>query len=1318
MTAPVLNSLSRSAVEAYEALSIPVWLFSISTLQILASNRAAQFWLGYDASILHAMTIADVRPEEDRDRIVDQVRQFDGPAGDAGTWTIVAKSGDRYTASFSWHKVLFEGAEAIVASIRDMTQIASAQARVERLNAEVEELRQEVVLSREHLSSLIDALPGKMIVVTPRDYRIVAATDEYSDAVMVGRDALVGRRLFDVFPDDPSDQSADGVRNLLTSLQRVEALRVTDVMNLQRYPVRGPDGVFQERFWLPRNKPVFSSSGQLIYIIHRVEDVTALLTRAGATTADAPGGNGAEPDSLLQVSEMRTALLALQERETRLRTAEMLLDLGSWEYDLDQGTLSWSRRVFEIYGVPHHRGAPNFDGYVALVHPDDQPEMLAAYRTFLESGAPEIEFQHRILRSDGTVAHIRGVGARHSVEGREIVIGFVQDVTHFMQTEERLKDAARLQRVAGYMARLGSWRVDLDRMKISWSAETANIHDEPEDISPSFDRAIQYYIPQHRDRIRTLFSACAESGQPFDEVLQIVTAKGRHVWVRAIGEAARNEAGRIVAVEGAFQDISDLVAARDASEALSERLRLTLESISDAFILLDHQWRFSFLNSQAEILVQRRREELLGANIWDAFPEAVGTTFQTKYQRAISEGLAVRFQEFFAPLRKWFEVSAYPTPEGLAIYFRDVTRERARDEQLRLLEGAVSRQNDILLITEAEPIDGPDGPRIVYVNDAFERRTGFSREEVIGQTPRILQGPKTQRAELDRIREALEAWRPVRSELINYTKSGQEFWLELDIVPLADETGWFTHWVAIERDITERKQAERALQASEERFRLVAKAAGHAVWEWDIGRDTQWWSEGLREIFGHEPHSPEEVLTIWRTNVHPEDEPRVMAAVNRLRSGEKEALQEQYRFRRADGSWAIVEDRAFVIRDSSGKVTRVLGSVTDVSERLQLEEHLRQAQKMEAVGQLTGGVAHDFNNLLTIMMGSAQILSEKLSDRPHLQRLAQMSVNAADRGAELTSRLLAFSRKQPLEPRVLDVGHLIHAMEGLLRRTLPENIDIQIACADDLWNAEVDAGQLESALLNLALNARDAMPDGGCLTIETANAALHEDYVAAEQDLAAGRYVLIVVTDTGHGIAPDHMGRVFEPFFTTKEAGKGSGLGLSMVYGFVKQSRGHIRVYSEPGEGTSFKLYFPQAQAKDEMDPFERESREVAGGKETVLVVEDNDLVREHVTAQLSDFGYRVLSAPAGLEAMTILNQTPHVDLLFTDVVMPGGMGGRALADAARLIKPDLKVLFTSGYTENSIVHNGRLDPGVDLLTKPYRREQLAAKVRKVLDTP
>lgn len=513
----------------------------------------------------------------------------------------------------------------------------------------------------------------------------------------------------------------------------------------------------------------------------------------------------------------------------------------------------------------------------------------------------------------------------------------------------------------------------------------------------------------------------------------------------------------------------------------------------------------------------------------------------------------------------------------------------------------------------------------------------------------------------------------------------------------------------------EAERSAHALRVSEERFRLLSRAANDLVWDADLKSGQIWWNDTLLESYGYDPESYRADTSAWESWVHPDDRDRVVASLCKAVGSGASNWTSEYRFVCADGREVDVVARGLVIRDDLGEPVRMLGSTTDVTELRALERNLRHSQKMEAVGQLTGGVAHDFNNLLTVILGNAEILEDKLNELPHLKKLARMSLDAAERGAELTKRLLAFSRKQPLEPKILDVAKLVQGMDGLMRRTLPENIDIEIVRAGGLWKIEADAAQLESAVLNLAVNARDAMPEGGNLTIEMANAMLDDDYVAAEPDVRAGQYVVIVVTDTGHGIAPDLMSRVFDPFFTTKETGKGSGLGLSMVFGFVKQSGGHIRVYSEQGEGTSIKMYFPRSRREPEHPVTDSRVRRITGGTETVLVVEDDGAVREYVATQLKTLGYHVLQASTGAEATEVLNRNSEIDLLFTDMVMPGGMGGRELAETARMIRPGIRIVFTSGYTENSIVHHGRLDPGIKLLSKPYRRDQLAAAVREAL---
>jgi signal transduction histidine kinase/ActR/RegA family two-component response regulator len=382
------------------------------------------------------------------------------------------------------------------------------------------------------------------------------------------------------------------------------------------------------------------------------------------------------------------------------------------------------------------------------------------------------------------------------------------------------------------------------------------------------------------------------------------------------------------------------------------------------------------------------------------------------------------------------------------------------------------------------------------------------------------------------------------------------------------------------------------------------------------------------------------------------------------------------------------------------------------------ESQVRQAQKMEAVGQLTGGVAHDFNNILTVITGTIEILTDALKDRPQLASIAKMIDDAAARGADLTQHLLAFARRQPLQPRSVDVNTMMLDSARLLKPTLGEHIDIVPVLPPQVAPALIDPGQLSTAILNLALNARDAMPTGGKLTLETRNVVLDENYARSNSEVTAGNYVMIAVSDTGEGMPPELLDKVFEPFFTTKEVGKGSGLGLSMVYGFVKQSNGHIKIYSEVGHGTTVKLYLPQAAGFALANTTADNRGEPERGGETILVVEDDPLVRQYVLTQIQSLGYATLSASSGAEALAVIDGGKPIDLLFTDVIMPGNMNGRELAEEAVKRRPEIRVLFTSGYTENAIIHHGRLDPGVLLLAKPYRRSDLATLIRAALVAP
>ena len=556
-----------------------------------------------------------------------------------------------------------------------------------------------------------------------------------------------------------------------------------------------------------------------------------------------------------------------------------------------------------------------------------------------------------------------------------------------------------------------------------------------------------------------------------------------------------------------------------------------------------------------------------------------------------------------------------------------------------------------------------------------------------------------------------------------------------DDVALVNEAAERT-WSAVAR-----ARADRTAAQSERRFEAIANSIDQMIWSTRPDGYHDYYNDRWYEFTGVPYGSTDGEA--WNGMFHADDQERAWAQWRRsLESGEPYHIE--YRLRHRSGVYRWVIGRAQCERDASGRIARWYGTCTDIddlksaeaalrllnetlesrvaegiAEREQIAEALRQAQKMEALGQLTGGVAHDFNNLLQVVVGNLEILQRNLpEDAARLRRSADNALIGANRAATLTQRLLAFARRQPLAPQPVLANTLVTGMADLLTRTLGETIQLETVTGGGLWRVEADPNQLESAILNLAVNARDAMPEGGKLTIETSNAHLDHAYAAEHVEVQPGQYVVIAVSDMGTGMERTTLARAFEPFFTTKEVGKGTGLGLSMVYGFVKQSGGHVAIYSEPGVGTTVKIYLPRLMGEAPEETAATAAVVPDGSRsETILVTEDDDDVRMYSVDALRELGYRVLEAHDAASALRLLErQEGRVDLLFTDVVLTGGMNGQQLSERARALRPDIKVLFTTGYARNAIVHHGRLDAGVELITKPFTYSDLATRVRDVLD--
>ncbi|WP_249225643.1 PAS domain-containing protein [Tardiphaga alba] len=551
------------------------------------------------------------------------------------------------------------------------------------------------------------------------------------------------------------------------------------------------------------------------------------------------------------------------------------------------------------------------------------------------------------------------------------------------------------------------------------------------------------------------------------------------------------------------------------------------------------------------------------------------------------------------------------------------------------------------------------------------------------------------------------------------------------------------------QDVTADRKSQAALREVEQRLRLAGRATNDAVWDWDFRSNHVTWNVALTHVYGHDLAHVEPTGEWWIEHIHPDDRARIDVSIHAVIDGKGTDWSDEYRFARADGTYADVLDRGYVLRDEGGAPIRMVGAMLDVSarkaverqlqqdrqrlteeveetaaERDRAEEALRQSQKMEAVGQLTGGLAHDFNNLLTGISGALEMIQLRVAQGRvnELERYSVAAQGAVRRAAALTHRLLAFARRQTLDPKPTDVNRLMFGIEELIRRTVGPQIEVETVGKAGIWTTLVDPNQLENAILNLCINARDAMPEGGRITIETANKWLDER-AARERDLEAGQYVSICVTDTGTGMSEDVAAHAFEPFFTTKPMGEGTGLGLSMIYGFARQSGGQVRIYTEVGLGTTMCIYLPRylsdgnavdAGAVDHESILNSLRPSFGAGR--VMVVDDEPTVRMLVVEVAQELGYDVIEAIDGPSALRLIEGKPTIDLLITDVGLPGGMNGRQVADTMVGMLPELKVLFITGFAENAVIGNGQLSPNMALVTKPFAMEVLATKIQDIMD--
>ncbi|MEJ8852950.1 PAS domain-containing protein [Variovorax robiniae] len=735
-------------------------------------------------------------------------------------------------------------------------------------------------------------------------------------------------------------------------------------------------------------------------------------------------------------------------------------------------------------------------------------------------------------------------------------------------------------------------------------------------------------------------------------------------------------------------------------------------------------------NDAYSVFASARHPQLLGSNVREGWPEVAD--FNDNVMKVGLAGGTLSYKDQELTLYRtgqaeqvWMNLDYSPLldefgqPAGVIAIVVETTAKVRAEEAVRL------RNARFQTFAEAMPnhvwASAPDG-LLDWFNHNVEAYCGLSQEQLAGNGWTAIVHP-------DDLPHAAQQWERARTDGSSYEVEfrlrrvdGAYRWHIARAVPLRDDAGAVVHWIGTNTDIEDQKAAALMLanmnQTLEEQ---VAERTADRDRMWRLSTDVMLVADFNACIVSVNPawtrllgwSATELIGHSFIDYVHPDDRSATLAEVAGLAGGAT-TFRFENRYRRQDGSYCLLMWTAVPDDRLIHAVGRDMTADREAAEALKrTEAALYQSQKMESVGQLTGGVAHDFNNLLQVISGNLQLLSRTVGVDGSAARYVSNAVAATQRGARLSNQLLAFARRQPLDPKVVNIGRVIAGMGDMLRSTLGDAVEIETIVSGGLWNCFVDAAQVENALLNLALNARDAMEGSGHLTIEAGNASLDERYVRDYPGVAPGQYVMLAVTDTGTGIPPEILAKVFEPFFSTKPEGKGSGLGLSMVYGFVRQSGGHVKLYSEPGDGTTVKIYLPRAAG--EVTPIAAEVDELDGGSETVLVAEDDDAVRATVVELLGHLGYTVLEARDAAAALAILEAGAKVDLLFTDVVMPGKVRSPELARKAQQLLPDIAVLFTSGYTQNAIVHGGRLDSGVELLGKPYTHDALAKRIRRVL---
>lgn len=1122
---------------------------------------------------------------------------------------------------------------------------------------------------------IFESAPALFLLLgADESFPILDASDGYLRATYTERDAIVGRSLFEVFPDNPEEKGATGTANLRASLERVLGGGEPDTMAVQKYDVRRPaseGGGFEERYWSPVNAPVFGPDGRMLYIVHRVEDVTELTH---TNQERAREGETMRMEVMLRGRELQEANRQLREVTEQFQA---MYDQGLFaaRLRLDGTVADINRSAVEVCG---------FDRADIIDRPfwecgwwNRSPEVQAWVRNAVERAVAGEPFR-------GESLYFWGDGSEHIVDfacmpirdasGRVVVVVPTgMDITERVQAEQNQRALESERRRAEALA-------EVDRAKTQFFAN----------VSHEFRTPLNLIIGPMSDALQDGNGlACAQLELVHRNALRLLKL------VNSLLDFARIESGRVEAAYVAT-DLSRLTADlasnfRSACERAGLRLTVDCPPLSGPVHVDRDMWEKIVLN-----LISNAFKFTFEGGIDVALAEVGGVAELSVRDTGIGipEGEIGRLFERFYRIEGQHGRTHEGTGIGLALV----------QELVRLHGGTIA-------------VDSAVGRGTVFVV-RVPLGTAHLPATVTGAEPRL--APTAVRADAF-VREALR-WLPDEPAAgIGALDVNDEAEVSADLrgggrLLLAEDNADMREYI---RRLLETHCDVRTVPNGREALRDIREHRPDLVLA-DVMMPGMDGFELLRAIRGDAALRDIPVILL---SARAGEESRVEG----LAAGANDYLVKPFAARELIARVGANLQLARVRSEATAALHELNESLAqrveaEVGERMKVEEALRQSQKMEAIGQLTGGIAHDFNNLLQVVLGNLGSLKRRIdvlgvASSGEVIRLIEGAERGAERAARLTHRLLAFARRQPLEPRPLDVNRLVAGLSEMLRRTLGESIAIETVLGGGLWRVFADPGQLENAILNLAVNARDAMPEGGKLTIESANAHLDEAYAAEQQEVTAGQYVVLAISDTGIGMTKDVIAAAFDPFFTTKEVGHGTGLGLSQVYGFVKQSKGHVKIYSEAGEGTTIRIYLPRLLGEGAVDDETAAGTTPSGnGSEIVLLVEDDDEVRAVNAAILRELNYAVIEAEDGAKALRILESVANIRVLFTDVGLPGGMNGRQLADAALRLRPDLHILFTTGYARNAVVHHGRLDPGIELISKPFTAVALATKIRALLD--